>query len=107
MMGNALRVLLFFVFLLIFFSVFAYAAGTSTGSQTPPVGIISISPSIGMFGEAITITGYGFTSTGNAIYFDNNRLWGIFNSADGKILNFTYYGVPCQEPFSCDHLAPY
>jgi hypothetical protein len=22
-------------------------------------------------------------------------------------LNFTYYGVPCQEPFSCDHLAPY
>jgi len=64
--------------------------------------IISLTPTSGGVGASVTITGDGFTATGNKIKFGNlgveNNPKYIFNSSDGKTITFT---VPLSNFLAC------
>jgi len=77
---------------------------TVTGGQTSfaPT-ITNISPTSGPIGTQITITGSGFTSTGNQINFDFSAnsmgaLWNSLNSSNGSTLSFT---MPATNGYVC------
>ncbi|MBU6214283.1 peptidoglycan-binding protein [Patescibacteria group bacterium] len=82
-----------------------FGAGSVAPSSTAPV-ISSISPALGAVGTMVTLSGSGFTATGNKIKFGNlgiesNPAYNL-NSADGKTLSFTIPSsnyVPCWNTF--------
>ena len=49
--------------------------------------IISLSPALAQIGDTITVTGTGFTQTGNAIQIGTGYVLGV-PSSDGKTLRF-------------------
>src|SRR3989344_976811 len=72
--------------------------GTDSSSVTVNVGVaaqpsvISLSPTSGPVGTNITITGTGFTSTGNAVNFGSGLIPNL-TSPDGKTIIFTLPGI--------------
>lgn len=69
-----------------------------TITSTSGPNITSISPLTGPVGTQVTITGSGFTTTGNRINFDftpntSEPLWSNLNSANGSTLSFDLPGT--------------
>ncbi|MEK7193611.1 MAG: putative Ig domain-containing protein [Patescibacteria group bacterium] len=58
------------------------------GVGTITLGISSINPAVGYVGRKITLDGYGFTPTGNAVNFGRGYIPNI-SSFDGTTLSFT------------------
>lgn len=77
-------------------ATFTVTAGTSQSAI--PI-ISSINPSSGSIGTRVTITGSGFSSTGNAIKFDRGFIGEGYNfSSNGTTITFTLPDqlVPCS-----------
>ncbi|MDO8301957.1 MAG: IPT/TIG domain-containing protein, partial [Sedimentisphaerales bacterium] len=77
------------------------------GDVFPVARIISLSPASGPVDTQVTITGSGFTPTGNRVKFgnlgsENNPVYNL-NSADGHTLTFN---VPTSNYFVCWSTAP-
>jgi len=75
---------------------------TSTASGTAPT-ITSLSPTSGGVGTQITVTGTGFTPTGNRVKFgnlgtENNPVYSFIPSTNGTTLSFT---VPFGNYLAC------
>lgn len=71
----------------------SFRATTPSTSQVVPVIITTMSPLvIGTNPQYVTLTGSGFTSTGNTITIasDSTTSIGSFNSTDGKSLSFSF-----------------
>jgi hypothetical protein len=84
---------------------------TVLSCPTPPVvqapAISSLSPASGAIGAQVTISGLGFTPTGNKIKFgnlgsENNPSYSL-NSSDGKTIVFT---VPNSNYYACQASTP-
>lgn len=70
------------------------------GGKTLPLGpvIDSLQPSSGPVGTVVTITGSGFTPTGNTIHFAEGGMSGVNSSNGGTTLTFEvpYWISSCQ-----------
>lgn len=69
--------------------------------------IASINPTTGTTGTQVTISGSGFTATGNKVSFgstgsDNSPTYNL-NSSDGRILTFS---VPSTNYYACQYSTP-
>lgn len=79
---------------------------TNVTIAPPPVllapNITSISPSLGAIGANITLSGSGFTSTGNVVNLAgvNNAVTGLLSS-DGVTLKFVMPQTPCEPLKAC------
>ena len=79
------------------------------GSNTVPIApaIDSLQPNSGPVGTSVTVTGNGFTPTGNRVKFGNLGVedWSKYNlsSTDGKTLSFS---VPAGNYMSCWNTVP-
>ena len=83
-----------------------FTINSGTASVEIPV-IYSLAPTAGLVGTQVTVTGSGFTSTGNKLKFgnlgvENNPSYSL-NSTDGKTLVFT---VPTSNYFACWFTTP-
>lgn len=98
----------------------AYTSGTTnvTSESTIPT-IVSLTPTSGVVGTSVTISGSGFTEAGNKIKFgdlgiENNPKY-IFNSPDGKTITFTVplsnflicWASGCKDPAYLTHPGDY
>lgn len=77
-------------------------ATCSGSTSASPVSISSINPNSGILGSTVTLSGTGFTATGNKIQFgslgsENNPQYSV-SSTDGKTLTFI---VPGSNYYSC------
>lgn len=68
------------------------AATSTTATSTPPaipsLGSIILSPSSGRVMETLTITGSGFTATGNDVYFGSNAIKNLNSFNNGTMMTF-------------------
>lgn len=59
-----------------------------TPAAAPSLGAITLSPSSGMVGDTVTITGSGFTATGNDIHFGIGGVKNIASINNGTMITF-------------------
>ena|SRR2546428_4445377 len=72
-------------------------------AQTAAPSITSLSPNSGPVGTRVTITGAGFSVTGNAVHFGNGGKINLPSTSSGTIIVYTVpvASGPCEPPKMC------